>query len=69
MRKVLQSVYPEHEWLEWRFVVPKRWWHNDENQRKFVRWAVQHLKLQHASDIKSVSSQQIIDLGGACESL
>src|SRR5580693_3523537 len=38
LRKALQSVYPHHDWLTWKFVeaVPSGYWDNMENQRKFM---------------------------------
>src|SRR3989442_1099115 len=34
--KALQSVYPEHGWIIWRFnCVPNSYWENQENRKSF----------------------------------
>jgi hypothetical protein len=44
-------VYPEYEWLPWKFVkTPKTYWNDVNNQRKFVKWAEEALKIKEMSD-------------------
>lgn len=42
--KALQSVYPEHSWMPWKFgQTPKGIWDKTENQKEFFNW----LRCQH----------------------
>jgi hypothetical protein len=35
----LKSIYPEHEWLDWRFSsVPRYYWQNPRNARQFFEY-------------------------------
>jgi hypothetical protein len=48
---VLSNVYPEYEWLPWRFeVIPKSYWAGVNNQIKFMRWVEQKLKIKELED-------------------
>ena len=49
--KVLCLVYPDYEWLPWKFeFVPRNFWANVNNQRKFMEWAGKELKIKDMSD-------------------
>jgi hypothetical protein len=40
----LRTVYPEHEWLEWKFNrVPQNFWASLGNHIKWTQWAAQQL--------------------------
>ena len=55
---VISSVYPEYEWLPWRFEkVPKHYWDSLENQRKFIEWAGKELQIKEMSDWYNVSNK------------
>ena len=36
--KLLSSVYPEYEWLFWKFIRAPNEWDNEENQLKYMNW-------------------------------
>ena len=37
--ELLRTVYPQVEWLPWKFVnSPRNYWKNVENHRKFLLW-------------------------------
>lgn len=39
--KALQEVYPEHNWLLWKFnSIPKSYWDAKNHQREFLEWLV-----------------------------
>lgn len=41
--KALRTVYPDHEWLEWRFPrVSAGFWDNIQHQRKYMDWVAKH---------------------------
>ena len=48
---LLSSVYPEYEWLPWKFYrLPRNYWVEVKNQHKFVEWAGKELKIEQLSD-------------------
>jgi hypothetical protein len=56
--KVLSDVYPEHDWLPWKFHkqnVPKGFWDNPLNRRKFVECAATELNINEMSDWYNVT--------------
>ena len=58
--KALSVVYPEYEWLPWRFVVtPRYFWAEIENQRKYMEWAGKELKIKEMSDWYHVGTRVI----------
>ncbi len=51
--KFLSSVHPKHEWLPWKFQhepVPKGFWGDLSNQRKFIEWATIELEIKEMND-------------------
>lgn len=61
----LSSVYPNHEWMPWKFKnVGSRWWAKLENQRRFLDWCASELHIESGSDWKMVTLTQIYKLGG-----
>ena len=56
--KIVRSVYPEYEWLPWKFVAcPQGFWDNIENQKVFIQWAGKQLKIKEMSDWYKVSQK------------
>ncbi len=48
---LLSTVYPDYDWLPWRFDrCPKDFWSNVNNQIKFVKWAANELKIKEMND-------------------
>ena len=61
--KVLSTLYPEYEWLPWKFEsCPKHFWTDVKNQRKFLEWAGKELKIKDMSDWYNVSFKVNIPL-------
>ena len=53
---LITSVFPEHNWMMWRFkVVPKGYWQDEKNQRKFMEWLQNKLELKNWEDWYSVT--------------
>jgi hypothetical protein len=49
--QLLRSVYPEHEWLPWKFEkVPNKSWGDTNTQRKFMDLLSKELKIKEPSD-------------------
>jgi hypothetical protein len=39
LTRALMSIYPEHEWHEWKFHRgPHGWWSSFENQHRYIQW-------------------------------
>ncbi len=48
---LLCAVYPEYEWLPWRFTqVPKAYWNDINNQKIFLEWAEKQLNIKEKED-------------------
>jgi len=62
--KLLQSVYPEHNWMLWRFqVIPKGYWKkllkDQSEQKKMVDWLGSQLSIKSLFDWHRISVGQI----------
>ena len=56
--KLLYSVYPEYEWLPWKFNVrPRNFWEDTKTKKKFVEWAGKELKINELSDWYKITNQ------------
>jgi hypothetical protein len=53
---LLSSVYPEHEWLPWKFPrLPDNFWEDAKNERKFMDWAAKQLNIKEMGDWYNVT--------------
>jgi hypothetical protein len=49
--RLLAEVYPEHDWLPWKFdKCPQKYWDNVNNKRKFLDWAGKQLNVKEMGD-------------------
>ncbi len=49
--QLLIAVYPEYSWEPWKFnKAPKGYFDNVENQKSYVKWLEQELKIKEKSD-------------------
>jgi hypothetical protein len=56
LSNLLAEVYPENEWLPWKFVIcPHNYWDDMKNQRKFIDWAAKQLNIKEKSDWYNVT--------------
>ena len=63
--KTLCNVFPEYEWLPWRFgKTPNHFWGEEENQKKFVEWAGKELGIKEMSDWYKVSNEVSVGCHG-----
>jgi hypothetical protein len=54
--QLLATVYPEYEWLPWKFPqCPRNYWDSIDNQKNFMEWAGKQLNIKEMSDWYSVS--------------
>lgn len=60
LRRALAAVFPEHDWLEWKFSrLAPRWINDPQNARRCVDWLGKQLGLQSISDWYSVSQADV----------
>jgi hypothetical protein len=63
--KMLASVYPEHNWLPWKFYpVDKSLWEDLGTQRKFLERAGKELNVENRNDWYKVNNKDLSALGG-----
>eukprot|EP01114_Cavostelium_apophysatum_P010301 TRINITY_DN2385_c1_g1_i1.p1 TRINITY_DN2385_c1_g1~~TRINITY_DN2385_c1_g1_i1.p1 ORF type:complete len:481 (+),score=107.55 TRINITY_DN2385_c1_g1_i1:176-1618(+) len=49
--KMLQTLYPEHDWKPWKFAVaPRGFWANTEGQRDFMEELGRNMRIQEYKD-------------------
>ena len=54
--ELLSALYPEQEWLPWKFETPPtHYWKSTDNQRKFVEWVGKQLNIKEMKDWYHVS--------------
>ena len=58
--KVLLSLYPNHNWMMWKFErVPSGFWDSAKNKKLFLDWLSKELKLKQLDDWYRISVQEI----------
>jgi hypothetical protein len=58
---LVSSIYPEYEWLPWRFAhAPKGYWNDVKNQRLFMDWAGKQLNYINKEDWYKSTTEVII---------
>jgi hypothetical protein len=51
MFAMLSAVFPEFDWLPWKFPqVPKTYWDNVNNVRKYLNWVGNQLGIKELKD-------------------
>lgn len=62
---MLSSVFSDYNWLPWKFKnVPQGFWQEKNNQRLFLDYVYNDLKMENMEGWYSVSREQIIAFGG-----
>jgi hypothetical protein len=55
---LLSSVYPEYGWLPWKFAsLPRKFWGDVKNQRKFIDWAAKELNVKEINDWYKITAK------------
>jgi hypothetical protein len=55
---LITSIFPEYNLLPWKFTVaPNNFWSNIDNQRKFMNWAGEQLKIKEPSDWYKITAK------------
>lgn len=59
----VQNIFPEHEWITWRFKnPPKDFWNFHRNQKNFFEWV--RIKFQ-VENLEQVTTEMICESGGS----
>ena len=62
---MLSNVYPEYNWIPWRFVsCPSNYWDDLKNQRNFMDWIGKELKINELNDWYKVTKKDIVNIAG-----
>jgi hypothetical protein len=55
---MLTTVYPDLEWLPWKFdKCPRHYWEDLKNQRKFLNWLGKELNINNFEEWYKVNKQ------------
>jgi hypothetical protein len=64
--KLLQSIYPEHYWMIWKFsIVPTGYWDKPQNRKEFVDWMGSEFGFTKLEDWYNITRNQIKEKGGS----
>jgi hypothetical protein len=56
--KLLSSIYPDYEWLPWKFGrAPRDFWTNPKNQRNFLEYVAKELNIKEMKDWYKVTTE------------
>jgi hypothetical protein len=59
-------VYPEYQWLPWKFIsTPRNYWTKLHNQRAFFKWLEKEMQIKSVDDWSKVTVRDIQKKGGA----
>jgi hypothetical protein len=60
MTQLLHGVYPEYDWLPWKFInSPKNMWKDEKTVNKLIDWSGKQLGIKNLSDWNNVSIKVI----------
>jgi hypothetical protein len=58
--KMLLEVYPNHDWIIWKFkCVPQGFWDNAGNRKEFLNWLEKQMYITKWTDWYRISQKQI----------
>lgn len=58
LHQVLTLIYPNYEWLPWKFAtIPVGYWNSIDNQRKFIIWFQSQRNINEMTDWYTISSK------------
>jgi hypothetical protein len=56
--QLLSKVFPDYNWLPWRFgTCPRNFWDDAKNQRNFMDWAATQLNIKEMSDWYKITAK------------
>jgi len=59
--KAIANIYPEHDWELWKFdPIPKGFWDNQQNHKKFMDWVTKQLGITDMKDWYYIKHSQLI---------
>jgi hypothetical protein len=63
--KLLKFVYPDYDWLPWKFkVTPDNFWQDEKNHKVYMDWLYKELKYEKMEDWYNLSNQLVFDYYG-----
>jgi len=62
--QVLQTAFPEHKWLPWKFdITTRRFWSDRKNQLEFMEWLKEQMNLKTMEDLYKIKMSDITKHG------
>ena len=62
--KMLKIIYPDHDWLPWKFnKIERSYWENEKYQREFMDWLGKQLGFKNMNDWYKITRKQMIYKG------
>jgi hypothetical protein len=66
---MLKTLYPEHEWLPWRFKpTPKGFWNDIGNQKQYFDWVAKQHNVESLEGWYNIDSTEVYKLYGMLRS-
>jgi hypothetical protein len=63
---LLCKIFPEIDWLPWKFErAVKNYWEDENIQKKFIKYATEKFNIRNPSDWYNVTYKQMQEIGGA----
>ena len=57
---LVKEYLPQEDWKEWLFAsTPQRFWHDADNQRRYLQWVGEQVGLRHPEEWYTLSTQQV----------
>eukprot|EP01125_Pyxidicula_operculata_P006278 TRINITY_DN2178_c3_g1_i2.p1 TRINITY_DN2178_c3_g1~~TRINITY_DN2178_c3_g1_i2.p1 ORF type:complete len:498 (+),score=111.05 TRINITY_DN2178_c3_g1_i2:408-1901(+) len=64
--ELLTGLFPDVEWIAWKFdTVPKHFWDNKYNQKKFFNWMIKELGYTRYQQLYDITTEHFKLFGGA----
>lgn len=59
--QLLKSIYPDYEWLPWKFSqYPRNFWDDMQNQREYLDWVETQLNIKNKEDWYRITTNVIL---------
>jgi len=60
----LQSIYPQHSWIVWKFTKPAGYWKDTQTHIQFFDWSGARHGYKNKEDWYNVTKEDINEYGG-----
>jgi len=65
-RRAIVDIYPDYDWKTWKFTnVPPNYWKDDDNCKKYLKWASKELNIEELDDWYGVGVRDFTPIYGS----